>query len=241
MSTALYEFMPYGAPDLIDGGPRRMARSTTASIGVAALVFFAVLAWSVLRPAEQIVERTVVVPYRELAAPPPLTQDIMPPPQIAIAAPAATPTMGIPVPVPDTQVPAEQTIASQQEIAQQSPSVGAGTGEGMVVVPPQAVEEELPKLGDFVYADELPILITDTPPKYPEVALEGNIEGQVLLRVLVGKNGHVIDVHVDKSFPMFDEAAVAAARTWVFQPALSNNHPVAVWVVREVRFRLSGK
>jgi periplasmic protein TonB len=240
MSSALFEFMPYGAPELIEGGPRRLARATTASIAGAACVFFAVLGWSVLRPAHEEIVRTVIVPYRELAAPPPLTDAVAPPP-IAIVAPAAAPTMGVPVPVPDAQVAPEQTIASQQEIAQQSGTVAGGTGDQQVVVVAPPADEELPKLGEFVYVDELPELVTDAAPQYPELAREGNVEGDVLLRVLVGRNGHVLDVHVEKSMPMLDEAAVAAARRWVFKPALCNNHPVAVWIARPVRFRLAIK
>ncbi len=144
--------------------------------------------------------------------------------------------MGIPVPVPETQAPPDQTIASQQEIAS-SAGVGVGTGDETIVVQPPP-PEELPKLGDYVYADELPVLITDIPPRYPELAREAQAEGEVLLRVLVGKDGRVADVHIDTSVPMFDEAAVEAARKWVFRPALSGNRPVAVWIVRRVRFRL---
>jgi protein TonB len=236
MATALYEFMPYGAPDLIDGARSRMARATAWSTGLWIALFLVALAWLVVHPREIPVERTVVVPYRELAAPPPLTE-IAPPPQIVPAGAPAAPAMGIPVPVPETQAPPEQTIASQEEIAA---AAGSGVGEGgpatiVIEAPPP---EELPKLGDYVYADELPVLITDVPPRYPDIAREAQTEGEVLLRVLVGKDGRVADVHVDQSVPMFDEAAVQAARKWVFRPALSGNRPVAVWIVRRVRFRL---
>jgi hypothetical protein len=61
-----------------------------------------------------VVERTIVVPYRELAAPPPLTQ-MAPPPEIAIVRSVAAPPVGVAVPVPDAEAPPEQTIASQQE------------------------------------------------------------------------------------------------------------------------------
>jgi protein TonB len=60
-----------------------------------------------------------------------------------------------------------------------------------------------------------------------------------MLRVLIAKDGRVAEVHIDRSVPMLDDAAVEAARKWVFKPALANNRPIAVWIVRTVRFTLS--
>jgi protein TonB len=60
----------------------------------------------------------------------------------------------------------------------------------------------------------------------------------VTLRVLVGLDGRVKDVSVDRGSPLLDAAAIAAARQWVFTPALSNGRPVMVWVAIPVRFSL---
>lgn len=237
MATALYEFMPYGAPELIDGASRRLFRATTSGALLWVVIFAAVLAVSLSRTTTREVERTIVVPYRELAAPPPLTQ-AEPPPQIAQVTTSVPPTAGVPVPVPEAQAPPEQTIASQQEIGATTGSVEEGNGQSILVVEPPP-SEELPKLGDYVYADELPVLITDVAPEYPEIARQAETEGDVLLRVLVGKDGRIADVHVDQSNPMFDQAAIDAARKWVFKPAISNNRPVAVWIARRVRFSLT--
>ena len=234
MASALFEFMPYGAPELIEGASRRLFRATTTGIALGVLVFMAACGWMLVWPKAGEPERVVVVPYRELAAPPPLTQTA-PPPQIIVSRSVASPAIGVPVPVPDVQAPPEQTIASQQEIAAATGSVEAGS-QTLVVQPPPA--EELPKLGDFVYVDELPELITDAAPRYPAMAREAEVEGEVQLRVLVGKDGRVADVHVDRAIPMLDQAAIEVAWTWVFKPALCNNRPVAVWIARKVRFSL---
>ena len=235
MAYALYEFMPYGAPDLIAGAPRRLTRALVASVAACITAFVLILGWRFVRPVESAPERTIVVQYRELAAPPPLAQ-VTPPPQVAVATATAAPAAGVPVPVPEEKAPAEQTIASQEEIAAtQGTGEGAGPGEVIVATPPPEV---LPKLDEFVYTDELPVLVADVAPLYPSIARDALVEGEVLLRVLVGKDGHVLDVHVERSIPMLDNAAVEAARQWVFKPALAGNRPVAVWIVRRVRFRL---
>jgi len=236
MSYALYEFMPYGAPDLITGAPRRLTRALMTSVIVSVVAFAMILVWQLVRPVRSAVERTIVVQYRELAAPPPLAQ-VVPPPQVAVARAVAAPAAGVPVPVPEEKAPPQQTIASQEEIAvSRGTGEGAGPGDVIVATPPPA--EVLPKLDEYVYSDELPVLVTDVAPVYPTIAKEAVVEGEVLLRVLVGKDGQVLHVHVERSIPMLDDAAVAAAKQWVFKPALAGNRPVAVWIVRRVRFRL---
>jgi protein TonB len=176
----------------------------------------------------------IVVPYREMAAPPPLTQDA-PPPQVAIAQPVAPPTVGVAVPVPDAEAPPEQTIASQEEIAQATPGVDAGKGD-LVVAPPS--DDQLPQFGEYVYVEELPEAVSTVRPVYPDIAREAGVDGLVTVQALVGKDGKVKDTRVVKSIPMLDDAAVNAVKQYVFKPALSNNKPVAVWVAVPIRFSL---
>ena len=145
-TMSLYQFMPYGAPELKEVARRYMVRAVVVGSGAWILVFLLSLGTSLLlsmRPHETSV---VVVPYRELAAPPPLTQN-EPPPQVAIALPVAPPTVGVAVPVPDAEAPPEQTIASQEEIAQSTPGVSE-EGDKIVVAPPSG--EDLPRFGEYV-------------------------------------------------------------------------------------------
>ena len=234
-ADSLYEFMPYGAPELKEVARKYLVRATM--VGSALWIGLFVLSFGSVqilthRPKETSV---IVVPYRELAAPPPLSNDA-PPPQVAVATPVAPPSVGVAVPVPDAEAPPEQTIASQSEIAQTTGSVESTGDQSIVVAPP--TEEELPKFGEYVYVEELPEAITKVPPQYPDIAREAGVDGSVLVQALVGKDGHVHDVRIQKSIPMLDAAAQAAVRQWVFKPALSNNKPVAVWVAVPVRFTL---
>lgn len=233
-AISLYQFMPYGAPELKEVARKYMVRSIMVAAAVWIVVFLLSLGTSRLLAMRSHNERVVVVPYRELAAPPPLTQNA-PPPQVQVAQPVAPPTVGVAVPVPDAEAPPEQTIASQEEIAQTTPGVETG-GDNIVVAPP--TEEELPKYGDYVYVEELPEAITKVPPTYPDIAREAGVDGTVMVQALVGKDGKVKDTKVVKSIPMLDSAAEAAVKLWVFKPALSNNKPVAVWVAVPVRFTL---
>ena len=234
-AEALFEFMPYGAPELKEVARKYMFRGVMAGSLAWVLVFllsFGTSALMKLRPHET---RVVVVPYRELAAPPPLSEKA-PPPQVAIAQPVAPPSVAVPVPVPDAEAPPEQQIASQEELAATTPAVSSEGDGDLVVAPPE--EDALPKFGEYVYVEELPEAVTKVSPIYPDLAREAGVDGTVLVQALVGKDGKVKDTKVVKSIPMLDANAVTAVKQWVFKPALSNNKPVAVWVAVPVKFSL---
>jgi len=234
--TSLYEFMPYGAPELKEVAQKYMIRAILFASAIVILAFLTSYGGVELLKHKPKETSVIVVPYRELAAPPPLTNDA-PPPQVQVTTPVAPPTVGVAVPVPDAEAPPEQTIASQEEIAQTTGSVESNTGGDQIVVAPPS-EEEMPKFGEYVYVEELPEAITKVPPTYPDIAREASVDGTVLVQALVGKDGKVHDVRVQKSIPMLDAAAIAAVKQWVFKPALSNNKPVAVWVAVPVKFTL---
>ncbi len=235
-TITLFEFMPYGAPELKEVSRKYMTRATIIAALAWASVFFLSLGTSELLKRQPKETSVIVVPYRELAAPPPLTQN-EPPPQVAIATPVAPPTVGVAVPVPDAEAPPEQTIASQEDIAMATPGVATGSGDNIVVAPPS--DDDLPQLGQYVYVEELPEAITKVPPEYPDIARQANVDGTVLMQVLVGKDGKVKDAKVMKSVAMLDAAALTAVRQWIFKPALSNNKPVAVWVAVPMKFTLN--
>ena len=233
-AESLFEFMPYGAPELKEVARKYMFRGVMAGSLAWVLVFllsFGTSALLRLRPHET---KVVLVPYRELAAPPPLSEK-PPPPQVAIAQPVAPPSVAVPVPVPDAEAPPEQQIATQEELASSTAAVSEGDGD-LVVAPPD--EDALPKFGEYVYVEELPEAVTKVQPIYPDLAREAGVDGTVLVQALVGKDGKVKDTKVVKSIPMLDKNAADAVKQWVFKPALSNNKPVAVWVAVPVKFSL---
>lgn len=233
--VSLYEFVPYGAPELLEVRESYLTRAlATASSGLVILFAFAigVSAWVASHAGERVVpiEHVIVIDpppsiERPHAAPPA-------PPKPHVSRPADA----VPKLVPDEVAPIDNTIASQDELSRVGPVEGHGQGEVVQVVTP--VVDPTPGLNEFVPYDEPPVVVTRVVPEYPDIARDAGVEGTVQLRLLVGKDGRVKDVHVDRSVPMLDEAAVAAARQWVFTPALASGHPVTVWVAVPVRFSL---
>jgi|HubBroStandDraft_1064217.scaffolds.fasta_scaffold87619_2 TonB family protein len=75
------------------------------------------------------------------------------------------------------------------------------------------------------------------PPVYPPDALKQRVGGMAVIRMVVDEKGTVASAHVlDASDPRLGEAALAAARKWVFSPALDEGRPVAISMDAPVDF-----
>jgi protein TonB len=179
----------------------------------------------------------------ELAAPPSLSQQQAP--QVAVAAPGiAPPSIGIPEAVPDEEAPEEVTIATQEElgkIADLSATSIIGDGGGDSIAFEIPLEEYLPPQDEFTPYDEAPVQLNEVAYEYPPLANQAGIEGTVWIKALVDKSGKVRDALIYKksgSSAGFEDVAKEGAFKIKFKPAISNNQPVAVWVVYPVRFTL---
>src|SRR5882762_5704659 len=101
---SLFQFMPYGAPELKEVARKYMFRGVMAGSIAWLLIFLLSLGGGMLMKLRPHETKVIVVPYRELAAPPPLTEK-PPPPKVEVAQQIAPPTAAAPVPVPDAQAP----------------------------------------------------------------------------------------------------------------------------------------
>jgi protein TonB len=83
-----------------------------------------------------------------------------------------------------------------------------------------------------------PRKVKDVRPVYPSIAVEGRLEGVVVLECVVDPRGRVADVQVLKGLPLLDDAAIEAVRQWVYTPTLINGVPTSVIMTVRVTFRL---
>ena len=114
---------------------------------------------------------------------------------------------------------------------------GDGTGYVQIGVPSKNLLSQI----KLVETDRLPECIRSVLPHYPDSAKQNGIEGEVWLQVLVDKNGRVAQVNIFKKSKTdvgFERAALDAAQQWEYRPALSDNKPVAVWIVYTLKFKL---
>ena len=84
-----------------------------------------------------------------------------------------------------------------------------------------------------------PTLVYKLKPEYPRLASEKLIRGEVILEILVHRDGSTEVLRVLKSLPYgCVDAAVEAAERWRFKPALKKGRPVDAVGIITVEFDL---
>jgi len=74
---------------------------------------------------------------------------------------------------------------------------------------------------------------------YPEMAKRAGIEGRVVVRVLVSKEGKPVKTIIEASdSDMLNKAAEDAVKKQIFSPGIQNGQPVMVWVSIPINFKL---
>lgn len=83
-------------------------------------------------------------------------------------------------------------------------------------------------------------LILRVQPDYPSLARQVRVQGQVVLRAIISREGTIEKLHVLSGHPMLVQAAVDAVRQWRYRPYVLNGEPVEVETEVKVNFVLSG-
>jgi protein TonB len=94
--------------------------------------------------------------------------------------------------------------------------------------------------GGFLAYETAPVPVKRVQPDYPDLARQAHAEGTVRVQVLVDATGRVVEVVVVQSDTVasLNQAALAAARRWLFRPALQRDTPVPARVVLQFHFSL---
>jgi TonB family protein len=242
-NTALAAPSLYGAFEL----KRYYQRGALMGVGIAAAVHLLIVAGVLLYPQEAVeeidgpVKRVIIVDeVTDLSQPPSiLAEEIEPTTADRILKEL---TAGTPVAVPDAEVVEEPNFPTRLERAllSQADATGMAFGEGDSVVIAFNPEEIFPQPEEFVAYQEEPVPIVPVQPVYPEIAGLTEKSGDVWIRALIDKTGHVRDARILKPSGTkvgFEEAALAAALKAVYRPAIQNGQPVAVWISYKVEFR----
>ena len=161
--------------------------------------------------------------------------------------------------VDDSEVTEE--IKSQEEIMESTTALGntdfdQGTDDINVVREHKdeiIVEEKTPVNDNQVFTavEQMPqfpggegelMKYLSTHIKYPQMAMENNVQGQVVVQFVVQKDGSIGEVKVVRSKdPDLDKEAVRVVKTLPnFIPGKMNGQAVNVWYTLPVRFKLQG-
>lgn len=266
---SIRESIRYGAAELKAAYNRNLAIALGISVGVHLLLIFLYIFVRIGNAASIGKSAPVAkIKLTNLAPPPPPT-DAAPPPPPPIVPPemqhlqSATGTglavrAGTPIAVPDALVaPDAGEFAADKQMSQAGSQAGNGelglpdpdalnnTGSGDQKPPeynkfggdedpdPYAFNGGVEKDPEYDEADLLRRV------KYPEIARRNGIEGRVIVRALIGKDGRVEKTLIDEgSNKALEEAAVDAVKSTIFTPAQQNKAPVKVWIQIPVNFSL---
>lgn len=84
------------------------------------------------------------------------------------------------------------------------------------------------------------LLFRRVEPNYPPLARAARVQGDVVLKAIIDKNGDIQDLQLISGHPMLVPAAIAAVKQWRYKPYLLNGQPVEVETTITVIFTLLG-
>jgi protein TonB len=192
--------------------PKYLRWSTVVAIGLT-LLFFLFSPKYIPNPYRLVRTELQVVDLPDVIELPPPPEDIPPPPRAVEAAPDEEVTEEVEI--------AETLLDFDQALDVPTSDIGSGLGEV------------------FVASQEKPEMLHFHPPDYPEMARISQLEGTVIVKVLVGPDGSVMAAEILQGVhPMLNRSALAAARKCKFKPGKQRNIPVKAWMAIPYRFRL---
>jgi len=106
---------------------------------------------------------------------------------------------------------------------------------GLTIVPKFAVPAKPIRVSQGVTSG---LLIRRVEPRYPFIAQQAHIEGQVILTAIISKTGDIENLTLMSGHPMLVPSAIEAVRQWHYRPYLLNGEPVEVETIVTVTFVL---
>jgi len=178
-------------------------------------------------PKEQVQPRIVHErkPAPQPQARPAPAQPVRETPPFPPGPPAEAPASSTPVSLPEAGQASGSAISREAGLPafQTRPSAPPAPAAGLATIPPT-----------FSAA-----YLHNPPPSYPAAARRLGVEGTVMLKVLVSKEGKALEIEVAQSAgEILDKSAVEAVKNWRFVPARRGDVPYDEWVHVPLAFRL---
>jgi protein TonB len=254
----------FDAYELPDHSPvvKRFTAAVLAALAVMAGGVVVLVVLSSDRVAEAIKPKQVDVSFRPPPPPPPVAKIDNPPPPPPKKVAAPKPVLALeppPVAAPAPAAPAAAAMVAPKDVPKQAAPEsdhavqaiavavgGTGDGSGTAVggdaddSPAPAVASagtsgpvNLPEDADPPEPSE-----ANVAPEYPEAARTTGQEARVVLKVVVERDGHVGRIQVLKGDEPFVSAALAAVKSWTYEPARLDGEAIAVFKIVDLKFKL---
>lgn len=232
---------------------RRFALSAVASLGVCALIGLTAVAVG-SQVKEVIKEKRVDVVFRPPPPPPVPVAEVKPPPppppppKPKAKPPPPAPTVAAPAAmVAPREIPVEKPPEADEANAVAAAPIAVG-GTGQLIAGALLTGVDSPGVaGGSLRQKPINLPEAATPPKelssnlLPEFPADMRARGQeglVILKLVVEVDGRVSNIQVMRGEEPFISAALAAVKTWRYEPALVDGQPTAVFRIVKVPFRL---
>jgi periplasmic protein TonB len=146
-------------------------------------------------------------------------------------------------PIDESSVPPEVDVSGLGVIGRTGTSLGRngvldsiGSGFNTVVPRPPTPSARPPRVSHVMEGN----LIYRVQPQYPPLARQARIQGIVVLRAMISREGKIENLQVITGHPLLVKSAMDAVLQWRYRPYYLNNEPVEVETQVTVNFTLSG-
>jgi len=151
------------------------------------------------------------------------------PSSLPVATTAATSTPVTPAPEPSAPV----NSAAAAEVVSDSPSAPAVAVSGITRVSDTRMRLSEEALKEYIFSK--------SPMIYTQLAKQMNVQGNVVMQVVISMEGKVKEVKVLSGAPQLQGTAVDSVRNWRFLPYLDNGRPMEVESQVSIAFKLGGR
>jgi protein TonB len=230
---------------------RNWAASFLASSAIYVAIAVTAITIGSARKVVRLAEKAIDVTFVEKIVkevPPPAPMPVAPPQAPVAAAPVVRPDQKIrrldkppppkvlaapkemPLEAPREADPSEDKgIAVYGEPGQGDPA-GLEGGSGSALANIQALPDD---------ADPPTPVRSNAVPAYPQEARASGKMGTVVLKVIILADGSVAKVEVMRGDEPFVSAALETVKTWKYEPARYKGHPIAVYRIIQIPFKLT--
>src|SRR5277367_4901631 len=145
--------------------------------------------------------------------------------------------------VDESSAPPAVDLSGMGVVGSTGPSTGRngvfdsiGNGLNTVVPPPPTTSIHPPRVSRMMEGN----LLFRVQPQYPPLARQARIQGTVVLRAMISREGKIENLQVITGHPLLVKSAMDAVLQWRYRPYYLNNEPVEVETQVTVNFTLSG-
>ncbi|MBI2678979.1 MAG: energy transducer TonB [Candidatus Koribacter versatilis] len=118
---------------------------------------------------------------------------------------------------------------------------GVGIGNNIAAIAPHPVLPAPPEPRRIISHLDAGMITHRVDPVYPPLARQTHVQGEVVLRATISKDGRIEAVQLLSGHPLLAAAAVNAVSQWRFRPYVLNGSPVEVEAQVIVNFTLGNQ